>query len=386
MSHVRGRGENVRKYIIENVEQFPNDIARKTADHFSITRQAVNKHLRRLTAEGFLTEEGETKSRVYKLPALSEWERAYNIADRYVSPPLAEDTVWRGDIVPHLGQLPDNVRNIWHHAFTEMFNNALDHSEGKQIRVRISRNAASTQMWISDDGIGIFRKIKKALDLVDERHAVLELAKGKFTTDPRNHSGEGIFFTSRMMDAYMILSGDVIYQHEWDNEYEFVAERSKKYRGPGTTVSMELHNHTNRTTTKVFDRFSSEEGVFAFDKTIVPVAMAEYGDDQLVSRSQAKRLLQRIEVFRIVIFDFEHVKTIGQSFADEIFRVFVNHHPEMTVDFIKANSEVKRMIDRAKAGQAAQQSAAAPQVESAPDTSVQPDLPGIEATSNGKAS
>ena len=58
--------------------------------------------------------------------------------------------------------------------------------------------------------MGIFKKIQKALDLLDERHAILELAKGKLTTDPKHHTGEGIFFTSRMFDEFTILSGGVL--------------------------------------------------------------------------------------------------------------------------------------------------------------------------------
>src|SRR5688572_25941965 len=127
MGHVRSRGEDVRRYIIDNVAQFPNDISRKTAQKFGISRQAVNKHLRRLTEEKCLNEEGETRSRIYKLAPLSTWEK------QYVTQGLQEDAVWRVDIAPALGSLPDNVRNIWHHAFTEMFNNALDHSEGSGI-------------------------------------------------------------------------------------------------------------------------------------------------------------------------------------------------------------------------------------------------------------
>lgn len=343
MSHVRARGEDVRKYIIDNVEKFPKDISRKTAEKFGITRQAVNKHLRRLTNDKFLTEEGETKSRVYKLAPILEWDRGYAVDG------AQEDEVWRVDIAPALGQLPDNVRNLWHHAFTEMFNNALDHSEGSVISVRIAKTAATTEICIVDNGVGIFRKIAKALGLMDERHAVLELAKGKFTTDPSNHSGEGIFFTSRMMDEYEILSGDVYFSHEWGKDHDYIAERidKEKFKN-GTAVFMKLHNHTARTTTKVFDKFSSVDG--GFNRTIVPVRLAQYGDDQLVSRSQAKRLLARVELFKVVIFDFDKVKTLGQGFADEIFRVFATRHPEVELDHVNATSEVKRMIGRAKAG------------------------------------
>jgi anti-sigma regulatory factor (Ser/Thr protein kinase)/biotin operon repressor len=355
MSGVRARGEDVRRYIVDNVENFPHEISRKTAEKFGITRQAVNKHLRRLTKEKCLLEEGETRNRVYKLAALASWEKVYDIDG------LPEDIVWRDDIAPALGELPDNVRNIWLHGFTEMFNNAIDHSGGATIAIQIKRTAASTEMFIVDDGVGIFRKIQKAMNLLDERHAVLELAKGKLTTDPARHSGEGIFFTSRMFDDYAILSGGVSFSHEFGKDEDWILEKSPS---DGTGVYMQLNNHTARTAKKVFDQFSSEEDDYKFNKTIVPVKLAQYGNDQLVSRSQAKRLLARVELFKIVIFDFKDVPTIGQAFADEIFRVFARQHPEMELHALHASSEVKRMIERAKTGAGA--SDAGPAETSAP--------------------
>src|SRR5690606_26811797 len=107
------------------------------------------------------------------------------------------------------------------------------------------------------------------------------------------------------------------------------------------------HNHTARTSRKIFDQYSSGDD-YGFNKTVVPVDLARYGDEQLVSRSQAKRLLARIEVFKVVIFDFANVQIIGQAFADEIFRVFKNTHPNISLSWIHANSEINRMITRAQ--------------------------------------
>jgi len=344
MRRVRARGEDVRKYILDNVEKFPREISRKAAEKFGITRQAVNKHLRRLTEDKRLLEEGETRSRVYKLAALSQWEKTYRIDG------LQEDLVWRQDISPALGELPGNVRGIWMYGFTEMFNNAIDHSGGTSISVEVRKTAATTEMFISDDGVGIFRKIQNAMRLLDERHAVLELAKGKLTTDPARHSGEGIFFTSRMFDEYAILSGGVYFSHQFGKDEDWILEGAPQ---DGTTVHMELHNHTARTTKRVFDQFSSSDEDYKFNKTVVPVKLAQYGNDQLVSRSQAKRLLARVELFRIVVLDFRDVPEIGQAFADEIFRVFASRHPEIELHPLNASSAVKRMIERAKSGVAA---------------------------------
>jgi hypothetical protein len=341
MGHVRARGEDVRRYIIENVEKFPKDISKRTAEKFGITRQAVNKHLRRLTDEKALTETGETRSRVYKLSPLSEWMKTYKLEG------LEEDVVWRDDILPVLGQVPDNVRNIWQYGFTEMFNNALDHSAGTEITVRIKKTAATSEMMIIDNGVGIFRKIQKEMNLLDERHAILELSKGKLTTDPANHTGEGIFFSSRMFDEYDILSGGVYFSHQFGDEEDWILEREISRTGTG--VWMKLHNHTARTPKKIFDQYADGED-YGFNKTVVPVNLARYGNDQLVSRSQAKRVLARVELFKIVMFDFKGVDMIGQAFADEIFRVFANRHPEITLHEMNANSAVKRMIERAKSG------------------------------------
>jgi anti-sigma regulatory factor (Ser/Thr protein kinase) len=343
MTGVRARGEDVRRFILERVEKHQADISKVAADHFGITRQAVNKHLQRLVAENAIAVAGRTRSRTYRLATLSEWSKLYRI-----TPQLAEDTVWREDVAKVLGGMPDNVISIWQYGFTEMFNNAIDHSEGKEIYVHVKKTAVDTEVVIMDDGVGIFRKIQAALKLLDERHAILELAKGKLTTDPRNHSGEGIFFSSRMFDGFDILSGGVFFRHKFGDPSDWVVEREQRSNS-GTSVWMELNNHTSRTARKIFDQYSTDDN-YGFTKTVVPVDLARYGNENLISRSQAKRLLARVELFKTVLLDFTGVPSIGQAFSDEIFRVFQGKHPDIEIRTVHASSEVKRMIERARAG------------------------------------
>lgn len=339
MTRVRTRGEQIRRFIIDTVERHPKNIAKITADKFGITRQAVNKHLKRLINEHALVQRGHTRNRFYHLHPLVEWSEDYKRSDE-----LAEDIVWRERLAPSLGHMPENVSDIWHYGFTEMFNNAIEHSEASNISIHLEKSAKSTQLVIHDNGVGIFKKIQHELNLLDERHAVLELAKGKLTTDPAHHSGEGIFFTSRMFDNFIILSGGVYFSHQFGEKEDWILEGDKF--SFGTAVWMKLNNHTSRTVQKVFNKFTSDEE-FGFTKTVVPVRLAQYGDDKLVSRSQAKRLLARIDKFKTVIFDFQGVDMIGQAFADEVFRVFAQKHPEIELIPHKANSAVKRMIYRA---------------------------------------
>lgn len=334
----RVRGEEIRRYILEHVEKHPREVASLAADKFSISRQAVNKHLQRLAKEGALSETGKTRNRVYALAPLTDWQMEFEIG-----PDLEEHLIWQDQVSLALGPLPENVLDIWQYAFTEIINNARDHSGGSGILVMVRKTAVTTEMAICDNGMGIFKKIQLALTLLDERHAVFELAKGKLTTDPKHHTGEGIFFTSRMMDSFNIFAGGVTFVHDFGDSEDWIFERKPE---DGTVVYMKLNNHTARTTTKIFDHYSTEED-YGFNKTVVPVRLAQYGNDKLVSRSQAKRVLSRVELFKRVIFDFKEVSIIGQAFADEIFRVFAREHPDIQIQHIHANSAVKRMIDRA---------------------------------------
>jgi hypothetical protein len=230
-----------------------------------------------------------------------------------------------------------------------MFNNAVDHSAGRWIQVTIKKTAATTEMTVTDDGVGIFRKIHAELGLLDERHAILELSKGKLTTDPKRHSGEGIFLTSRMFDEFEILSGGAFFTPRHGSSTDWMLER--KQPKAGTSVFMNLNNHTARTTKKVFNKYISGDDC-DFSKTVVPVDLARYGNDKLISRSQAKRVLARVELFKTVVFDFNGVDSIGQAFSDEIFRVFANEHPGIQLHSINTKSEVRRMIDRVRSAKA----------------------------------
>ncbi len=337
---VRARGEGVRQFILQNVEKHSGGITALTADKFSITRQAAHRHLRNLVSEGALAQKGKTRNRTYQLCSLLEHQQWFTFG-----PGIDEDFAWSQHVEPIVGNFPENVKFIWHYCFTEMFNNATDHSGASGVFLKITKTAANTQMLLMDAGIGIFKKIQTAMHLADERHAILELCKGKLTTDPAKHTGQGLFFTSRLLDSFDILSGSVYFSHFVGGEEDWIVERPDFQAG--TTIFMKLNNHTSKTCKKIFAYYSDEEDL-GFIKTVVPVRLAQYGNENLISRSQAKRVLARVELFKVVVLNFEGVPLVGQAFTDEIFRVFANAHPEIQLVPINTTSEVKRMIESAK--------------------------------------
>jgi anti-sigma regulatory factor (Ser/Thr protein kinase) len=305
-----------------------------------ISRQAANGLLSRLVAAGLLTEGAGKRPKTYNHPLLASLTKEYPIDT------IEEHVVWVEDFRRGFAEfMGDRALKIWDYGFTEMLNNAIEHSQGTSVTVRAEVYAGGTVCWIEDNGEGIFKRITRLCRLADERQAILELAKGKLTTDPENHTGEGVFFSSRAFDRFHISAGGLIFDHT-DGQDDFLFERDQSH--VGTWVMMAHGNHTERNLTEVFDEYA-EADEYTFSKTVVPVRLARIGAESLVSRSQAQRLLARVDRFKTVLFDFRDVETIGQAFADEIFRVYANAHPEVQLVPIHASVQVEQMIGRATA-------------------------------------
>ncbi|MCL2442157.1 MAG: DUF4325 domain-containing protein [Treponema sp.] len=329
MPGVRKRGEEIREFILENITDNRNTAA-LTAERFSISLPAVYKHIDRLVSNKQLIK----KAGLFVLKSI-KYKYTY-----LINKTLREDTVWEKDIKKHFSGLPVNVWNIWVYGFMEMFNNAIDHSKGKKINVIIEENKLFTSVFIYDDGIGIFKNIMKSFDLFDEKDALLELAKGKRTTDNTRHSGQGIFFTSRVFDDFLITSNGINYNVNQNKNVQILNNKIKY----STMVYLRLAKNSNKILKNVFDQFSTEIPG-DFDKTIIPVTLANSSD--LVSRSQARRILSGLELFKDVTLDFNNVDYIGQAFADEIFRVFKNMYYNTIITAINTNNDTLNMINRA---------------------------------------
>ncbi len=326
----------IRRRALELIAADGHRVGSRLAQAAGVSRQVANGYLQALLRDGLVEAEGTTRARVYRLKTLHEAER------RYPTEGLQEDLVWREFVAPVVARLPQNVRDIWHYAATEMINNAIDHSGAKDVLVGVRRDALVTEVLVADEGEGIFVKIQRALGLHHPREAILELAKGKLTTAPDRHTGEGIFFTSRAVDVFEIESHNLRFRHAPHGEDSIVEQATDT---PGTRVRMRLANDSTRTLREVFDQFTDPQEL-TFDRTVVPLRLAQYEGEKLVSRSQAKRVANRFERFKHVELDFAGVTEIGQAFADELFRVFAAAHPEIRITPINTAPAVDQMIRR----------------------------------------
>jgi anti-sigma regulatory factor (Ser/Thr protein kinase) len=336
----------VREFILRHVAAHPGSVGSLAAKEFKLSRTAINRYMQRLLKEGLVTARGKTTARKYSLK---------NIVDERfeikISVGLSEDAPWRFRIFPLMKGVKQNVVDICHHGFTEILNNAIDHSGSPTALISYQQNHSTIKMMISDDGIGIFQRIQRDFNLPDARSALLELSKGKLTSDKKKHAGEGIFFTSRMFDEFSIRSGDLFYTRQRQRDFEWLIESGDLTRHVrGTAVFMTISTDADWTTRDIFNQYQGDD--LRFRKTHVPVKLGRYPDEQLVSRSQAKRVLARFESFSEVLLDFEGVPRIGQAFADEIFRVFPNYHPKTRIVSINASPEIEKMIEYVRAQEA----------------------------------
>ncbi len=336
----RKRKKEIKEFILNNVESHPKDINSLTASTFGISRTAVSNYLRELTDEGLLIATGKTKGRRYQLRNIVD-ERFYlNVAENQ-----QEDVVWREKVLPLLDGVKKNVLDICQYGFTEIYNNVIDHSASDFSTIVIKRNATQVILEVIDMGVGIWNKLQSELNLLDPRHALLELSKGKLTTDEEKHTGEGIFFTSRMFDKFSIASSTLVYSKERIGD-DWLIEVDELPAIEGTGVFMEIHTTTDLMPADVFKEFASEHHDDGFTRTHVPLKLLKYEGEELVSRSQARRLLARLEGFMEVLLDFQGITTIGQAFADEIFRVYRNEHPNTEIIAVRMTPDVVEIIDR----------------------------------------
>lgn len=334
---MRKSTKELHKFIIENVDIHSQDITSFTVEAFGISRQAVNKHLQQLIRDGLIEASGSTRNKKYSLKLLADKTIQLQVDEK-----LKEDIVWRDKVRPILGDINKNILEICSYGFTEMLNNIIDHSGSDDAAIVIKCSPLSVEIMVADYGEGIFNKIQRECKLEDPREALLELSKGKLTTDPERHSGEGIFFTSKSFDVFSIYSNGLTFSHNQDWDKDWLSGKEEKNKG--TYVFMTISLDSSRNLKNVFNSYAAESDDFGFSKTVVPVSLVTYEGEHLVSRSQAKRLVTRFEKFKEVVLDFEGVENIGQAFADEIFRVFTRNHPDVKITPFNTNNAVTKMI------------------------------------------
>lgn len=310
----------------------------------NITRTYVSKLFGELVSEKMLIRGGQSYRTVYSLPEnVSSLGNTVSLRIKNTEPKEHEVFETIINKAPFILWLRDNVRSIFDYAFSEMLNNAIEHSRSKFIEIMVCKKDNQLFFEVKDSGIGVFRNVMQERGLSSEAEAMQDLLKGKTTTAPQAHSGEGIFFTSKIADVFTLDSyGN---QLTIANKVAdiFFGKSEKTIRGTKVIFSIALNS--TKHTTDIFGRYQTDKSEPAFDKTEIQIKLYMSGTVH-ISRSQARRVLSGLEKFKTVILDFDRVPIVGQAFADEVFRVFKSKHPKITIVSINMNDTVEFMIRR----------------------------------------
>jgi hypothetical protein len=180
---------------------------------------------------------------------------------------------------------------------------------------------------------------------------MLELAKGKLTTQPDRHAGRGLFFTSRLADVFDLHANERAFQFRgWDRR-SWHAGRPMPRRG--TSVFWAIALDTPRTLDDVLRAHSTDGQGYAFETTQVPLRLlAASANVGLESRAQARRVASRLGRFRRAELDFAGIDDVGHGFADELFRVFARQQPGLELVPVGMAPRVASMVGCVRAGEA----------------------------------
>ena len=331
------RAKEIQTFILKNLLKHQEDIVVFTAKNLKIARTTVLRHLKHLIKANKILKTGRTKNIHYTIPDNNQITASFKLKDN-----LDEFEIVKTYFNKMLSQLKINIYHICEYGLTEMINNAIDHSYGNNLTITALLRNNEILLTITDDGIGAFKRIADLLKTSDNREAVLQLTKGKFTSDPYNHTGEGIFFTSRIFDEFKLITNNLCFtRYNPENDWFLEKQETKK----GTTVNLKISINSNKNLKDLFINFQDPES-HEFNKTEIIVALSKFGEERYISRSQAKRILRNLEKFKVITLDFKNVQTVGQGFVDEVFRVFKNNHIHIKINYINANEDVLFMINR----------------------------------------
>ena len=330
--------------------------AAEIARRLKVTRPVVSRHLSALIKEGRVVREGQGKRiryRIWATPSPAGPAPPAAAADsppppspvsfvrRYPRAILSEDRVWQEllQLHPVLARMTASAQELFRYAFTEVLNNAIEHSQGSEVEVRFAQAHDDTLSFeVHDDGIGLFRKLREVLGMVSVEETVKKLSQARLPPWPDGRAGAGLFFSSRASRRFEVESNG--FRWMVDNQAGQSAAASAPPRA-GTRVRFQGDLHPRRTLAELFARYD-EHTIMHRTRVVVTLATS------FISRKEAQRLLAPLERYHTVVLDFKDVREIGQGFADEVFRVWPTSHPHVSLEPINMSPGVSLIIDHAR--------------------------------------
>jgi uncharacterized protein (DUF1330 family)/anti-sigma regulatory factor (Ser/Thr protein kinase) len=301
-----------------------------------MSRQGVHRRLRCLADAALVRPFGQGRG--------ARWELLVNRWHRWpLDGTLEEDRLWDevAASLPELESMTDESRWCLAYGMLEMLNNAIEHSAGAEVAVTVRKVGLRLVFAVSDDGVGALRTVRDHFGLDTDADALLRISKGRQTTAPAGHSGQGIFFTSKVVDSFALRCQGLTWLVDNVRNDQSVAPGTGR---PGTIVELTVDPRSTRRVREVFDAYADVDAP-NLQRSTVRVQLADSGGEFL-SRSEARRLSGQLDQFSEVVLDFDGVASVGQAFVDELFRVFARQAPDTVLVPVHMSEEVEFMVRR----------------------------------------
>jgi anti-sigma regulatory factor (Ser/Thr protein kinase) len=341
MQHkLRKKEREFRSRLTEILSELeaPSNISKKLGEEMELSNAQITRYFKKAYEDGLIEITGYGKGKKYSLSKnTGSFKKIFSMNALKTS---SEDEIYNFHIEPALENCSKNLKLLTNHCCTEMINNVIDHSNAKKMTLSIFISN-KIEILIEDDGIGVFESVKSYFKLNNYFEGLAEISKGKRTTDQKNHAGEGIFFSQRMCDQFTIEANG--HKYEYDSEVNDWSA-SGAFNIKGSKVTLIFDSNTQKTPEEIFEKYTNHDFAFVHSDgfNVKPYILSV--SERMVSRSEAKKLLAGAQKFNSITINFAGADGIGQGFADEIFRVFSNRYPNISLDYTNANSAINNMI------------------------------------------
>ena len=251
--------------------------SKKISKKFGYSIAYVSRILQKLVDSGQLFKTGSTKNSRYFLADSGSIKRAKSKVQIYNRVFSGKEGHEVSNIKEHevledarkklsFDDLPENVNSIFDYAFTEMLNNAIEHSMTGKLLIKVEKKEEIISFEIRDYGTGIFNNIKQKFSLNSDEEAIGDLIKGKLTTAKEGHPGEGIFFTSKCADTLIIQSGakKIVFNNLLEDIFVRTVQEYK-----GTKVMFNLSKHSTGNLSEIFKKYSRTDKTFDTTKVAI---------------------------------------------------------------------------------------------------------------------
>ncbi|MCE2660532.1 MAG: ATP-binding protein [Rubrivivax sp.] len=324
----------ITRAAIVHGDNLPAELARR----LDIGPGQLSALLEQLTQQGWLVAHSQGQQTVYRPGALRQVALTYALAG------LEEDLPWRRDFAPSF-ELSRTQAQTLGQAVSELLNNAIDHSGGTQVSLSLRQTPHSLQLLVADDGIGLFQHLSETVAISDPALALLELSKGRLTSQPLHHCGHGLLLSARLADVCVVQANGQSWMTRQGDGGAWQSQLFKTTRN-GTSVFLSIARDATRTPESVLSAWRADDTDFS--RTCVPLRLLvqDQASTMLHSRADARRVTHRLTTFALAELDFEGIEALGPAFTDELLRVWARSHPQVQLKYLHAAPQVLQALHR----------------------------------------